>query len=122
MFGSHIKERIAGSNDRGTVKFYSSLMDEGREKSNGRRKEECIISHLFKRIDHLDSVPKDNRNEGFIRPTYIIVEDLKRETRRAKRLGATIIQGETAVNGTGFFSIITDPRGEIVSLWQKAER
>jgi predicted enzyme related to lactoylglutathione lyase len=116
VIGSHINERIVGLSTRRTVRFYNSLMDKGREK------EECFLSHLLKKSDRLNGVPLNNTDEDFIRPTYIIVEDLERETRKAKRLGAKVIQEKTAVNGTGFFSLISDPTGGVVSLWQKADR
>ena len=116
MIGSHIKERISGSNNRGTVKFYNSLMDEG------SGKEGCFLSQVLKKGGRLDRVCQDSTGDDFVRPTYIIVEDLERETLRAKRLGAKVIQEKTAVNGTGFFSLISDPTGGVVSLWQKADR
>ncbi|GEM_PF-3484851 len=122
VIGSHIRERVSGSNNRGTVKFYNALLDDGRGRAERRGKEECLLSHLLKKSDRFNGVPVDNKNGDFIRPTYIIVEDLERETLRAKRLGAKVIQEKTAVNGTGFFSLISDPTGGVVSLWQKADR
>jgi hypothetical protein len=87
---------------------------------------ECFLSTLLKMIDHHDRssiVDEENRDDAdFIRPTYIIVKDLKKETMRAERLGATVIQEKTEVNGSGVFSLISDPAGEIVSLWQKIKR
>ena len=49
---------------------------------------------------------------------YVLVEDLKAATAKAKSLGATIIKEETEVPGAGSFSIFLDPTGAALALWQ----
>lgn len=106
------------------VEFYSALM--GSSEESDKFEMGCLLSTLLKMMDNHNNrgiVNEKSRGDtDFIRPTYIIVEDLERETMRAKRLGATVIQEKTEVNGSGVFSLISDPAGGIVSLWQKIER
>jgi predicted enzyme related to lactoylglutathione lyase len=49
---------------------------------------------------------------------YVQVDDLKAATSKAKSLGAAVLKGETEVMGAGSFSIITDPTGAMLGLWQ----
>jgi uncharacterized protein len=49
---------------------------------------------------------------------YVLVDDLKAATSKAKSLGATVMKEETEVKGMGSFSIITDPTGAMLGLWQ----
>src|SRR5215213_9534016 len=42
---------------------------------------------------------------------YVIVDDVKAATSKAKALGVTIIREATEIPGMGSFSIITDPTG-----------
>jgi predicted enzyme related to lactoylglutathione lyase len=49
---------------------------------------------------------------------YVLVDDLKAATSKAKSLGATVMKDATEVMGAGSFSIITDPTGAMLGLWQ----
>jgi predicted enzyme related to lactoylglutathione lyase len=49
---------------------------------------------------------------------YVLVDDLKAATSKAKSLGATVMKEQTEVPGMGFFSIITDPTGGMLGLWE----
>jgi hypothetical protein len=49
---------------------------------------------------------------------YVNVDDLKAATAKAKSLGATVIKDQVEVEGAGSFSIITDPTGAMLGLWQ----
>lgn len=49
---------------------------------------------------------------------YVLVDDVAVATEKAKSLGATICKGVTEVPGMGWFSIITDPTGAMLALWQ----
>jgi uncharacterized protein len=53
---------------------------------------------------------------------YVQVEDLKAATTKAKSLGATILKDTIEVPGAGSFSIITDPTGAMLGLWQPKPR
>ena len=112
VIGSHIKEKIAGPSNRRTVRFYNSLMDKGREK------EECFLSHLFKRIEHLDSGPGDDRSGDFIRPTYIIVEDLEESLSACKELGGEVLVGPKSMGPGSSYAIIRDPAGAASAVYQ----
>jgi uncharacterized protein len=51
---------------------------------------------------------------------YVAVDDVKASTEKAKSLGATVLKEATVVPGMGWFSIITDPTGAMLGLWQNA--
>lgn len=51
---------------------------------------------------------------------YVIVDDVKASTEKAKSLGATVMKDRTEVPGMGWFSIIVDPTGATLGLWQSA--
>src|SRR5579859_6997916 len=49
---------------------------------------------------------------------YVTVDDIKTATAKAKSLGATVMQDSIEVPGMGSFSIIADPTGAVLGLWQ----
>ena len=49
---------------------------------------------------------------------YVLVDDIDRATKKAKKLGATISKDVTAVEGMGWLSIIIDPTGARLGLWE----
>jgi predicted enzyme related to lactoylglutathione lyase len=49
---------------------------------------------------------------------YVHVDDVKAATAKAKSLGAIIVKEPTEVMGAGSFSIITDPTGAALGLWE----
>jgi predicted enzyme related to lactoylglutathione lyase len=51
---------------------------------------------------------------------YVLVDDVKAATAKAKSLGAQIVKDVTEVPGMGWFSIIVDPTGAALGLWQAA--
>ncbi|MGH9197323.1 MAG: VOC family protein, partial [Acidimicrobiia bacterium] len=51
---------------------------------------------------------------------YVIVDDVKAATEKAKSLGARIMKDVTEVPGMGWFSIFIDPTGAALGLWQNA--
>jgi hypothetical protein len=50
---------------------------------------------------------------------YVQVDDLRAATGKAKSLGATIMRDVTPVADEGAFSIIVDPTGAMLGLWQQ---
>jgi uncharacterized protein len=50
---------------------------------------------------------------------YVQVDDLRAATDKAKSLGATIMRDITPVTDEGAFSIIVDPTGAMLGLWQQ---
>jgi predicted enzyme related to lactoylglutathione lyase len=50
---------------------------------------------------------------------YVQVDDIKASTGKAKSLGATIITDVTEVMGMGWLSILIDPTGAALGLWQQ---
>ena len=49
---------------------------------------------------------------------YILVDDVKASTRKAKSLGAAVAKDVTEVPGMGWFSVMIDPTGAAFGLWQ----
>jgi predicted enzyme related to lactoylglutathione lyase len=49
---------------------------------------------------------------------YVLVDDISAATHKAKALGATVLKDATEVAGMGWFSIIADPTGAALGLWQ----
>src|SRR6516164_11499312 len=49
---------------------------------------------------------------------YVQVDDIGAATQKAKSLGAKVMKDVTEVKGAGSFSVIVDPTGAAVALWQ----
>ncbi|HMJ62806.1 MAG TPA: VOC family protein [Bryobacteraceae bacterium] len=49
---------------------------------------------------------------------YTQVDDVKAATQKAQTLGAKVMKDVTEVPDMGWFSIITDPTGAALGLWQ----
>ena len=49
---------------------------------------------------------------------YVLVHDLAASTRKAKSLGASIVKEITEVPGMGSFSVMVDPTGAALAMWQ----
>ena len=49
---------------------------------------------------------------------YVAVDDIKTATKKAKSLGATILRDVTEVTDMGWLSILQDPTGALIGLWQ----
>lgn len=49
---------------------------------------------------------------------YALVSDVTASTAKAKSLGATVMKDVTEVPNAGSFSIILDPTGAAIGLWQ----
>ena len=49
---------------------------------------------------------------------YVNVDDIHAATKKAKSLGANIMKDVTPVAEMGWLSILTDPTGAVIGLWQ----
>jgi len=49
---------------------------------------------------------------------YVGVADIKASTKKAKDLGAKVLKDVTEVQEMGWLSILTDPTGAMIGLWQ----
>ena len=49
---------------------------------------------------------------------YVLVDDVRASTEKAKSLGAEVMKGVTEVPEMGWFSFIRDPGGAVLGLWQ----
>jgi predicted enzyme related to lactoylglutathione lyase len=48
----------------------------------------------------------------------VLVDDVRAATGKATSLGATILKDVTEVPGMGWFSVISDPTGAPLGMWQ----
>ena len=53
---------------------------------------------------------------------YVGVEDVAAFTRKAKELGAKVMMDKTEVADAGWMSVIVDPTGAAIALWQPKPR
>ena len=53
---------------------------------------------------------------------YVQVDDVKAATAKAKSLGAQVMRDVTEVQGMGHFSIIVDPTGAHLGLWESVQK
>ena len=49
---------------------------------------------------------------------YVLVDDIRAATKKAQYLGAEVMKDVTEVMGMGWLSLIKDPTGSILGLWQ----
>jgi predicted enzyme related to lactoylglutathione lyase len=52
---------------------------------------------------------------------YVLVKDIDAATKKAKKLRAKIVKGVTEVEGMGWLSIIVDPTGAVLGLWEPTD-
>jgi uncharacterized protein len=50
---------------------------------------------------------------------YVLVDDVAAATQKAKSLGATVMREVTEIPNEGSFSIIVDPTGAMLGLFQR---
>jgi uncharacterized protein len=53
---------------------------------------------------------------------YVNVDDVQQSTDRAAKLGAKVISGKTEVKGMGWFTVVTDPAGARIALWEPLKK
>lgn len=53
---------------------------------------------------------------------YVLVDDIGAATKKAKSLGAKIMKDVTEVKGMGVLSILIDPTGATIALWEAKPR
>jgi hypothetical protein len=53
---------------------------------------------------------------------YVLVDDIKAATQKARSLGANVMKDVTEVMDMGWLSIFTDPTGAIIGLWQPKKK
>lgn len=53
---------------------------------------------------------------------YVFVKDIDAATKKAKKLRAKIMKGVTEVEGMGWLSIIVDPTGAMLGLWEPMDK
>lgn len=72
-------------------------------------------------VGGMTSLPTRARPEAHWLP-YVGVPDLDAASQRARELGATLHEENVPVPGLGRFTILTDPTGAELALWEPAKR
>jgi predicted enzyme related to lactoylglutathione lyase len=54
--------------------------------------------------------------------SYVLVDDIHASTKKAAELGAQIVKDSIEVPGMGWLSILIDPTGAALGLWQAMPR
>jgi len=49
---------------------------------------------------------------------YALVDDIRQATKKAASLGAVVMKDVEEIEGMGWLSIIQDPTGALLGLWQ----
>lgn len=49
---------------------------------------------------------------------YVGVDDIRASTARARDLGATVLQDVMQIGDFGWLSVIRDPTGAVIAMWQ----
>jgi predicted enzyme related to lactoylglutathione lyase len=65
---------------------------------------------------NLEDVPMPGAPSAWL--AYVLVDDIAAATKKAKSLGATVMKDVTEVMGMGSLSIVIDPTGAALGLWQ----
>ena len=60
----------------------------------------------------------DGKDGGSYWMSYVGVDDVRAKTAQAKALGATVLQDVLAVGDLGLMSVIRDPAGATIAMWQ----
>ena len=53
---------------------------------------------------------------------YVLVDDIRAATEKAKSLGAKVMKEPTEVPNAGWFSVIVDPTGAALALWKPRQK
>jgi predicted enzyme related to lactoylglutathione lyase len=53
---------------------------------------------------------------------YVLVEDVRASTAKARELGANVVKDVTEVPGMGWFSVFIDPTGAALAMWQMQKK
>jgi predicted enzyme related to lactoylglutathione lyase len=61
---------------------------------------------------------EEGKDAGSYWMSYVGVDDVRAKTAQAKALGATVLQDVLAVGDFGLMSVIRDPAGATIAMWQ----
>jgi hypothetical protein len=100
----------------GSKTFYSKLFDWKLEDVPGMDMEYTFIKNGDSPIGGLMKHPMPGAPSMWL--PYVGVEDIKAATAKAKSLGAKVIVDGKEVMGHGHMSVLTDPAGATIALWQ----
>jgi uncharacterized protein len=106
------------TNDVGTAKeFFGKLFDWKFEDTTGAGE----MAYTMVRVGEgagggMMKSPMPNSGSMWI--AYVEVDDVRTATEKVKTLGGRVMKDVTDIKGMGSFSIITDPTGAMLGLWE----
>ncbi|MBI3278278.1 MAG: VOC family protein [Acidobacteria bacterium] len=99
----------------GAVQFYQALFGwraEAGEDNSG-------YLHIKNGDEYIGGIPPaGNPNAPPHWQLYLLVQDCDASTARAKEAGAKVYMGPTSMEGVGRWSVVADPQGAVVALFQ----
>ena len=117
--GTFAWNELATSDVAGSSAFYTGLFGWTAESVPGMDDYKMLkvgdktVGGLMDKSAHCDGPP--------VWVSYVHVADVKAALGKAVKLGAKAVKDITEVPGMGTFSIIQDPQGGILALWQCAK-
>jgi predicted enzyme related to lactoylglutathione lyase len=117
--GEFCWNELATSNLQAAKDFYGKVFDWQFSDHDMGEMTYTMIKRNDKEFGGIWTIPKDQTKE--IPPhwmTYILIENLEESLEKATKNGATIVKPATNAGDMGRFSIITDPTGAHIALWQ----
>ena len=96
--------------------FYSKLFDWKLEDVPGMGTDYTFIKNGDSPIGGMMKHPMPSAPSMWL--PYVGVDDIKAATAKAKSLGAKVIVDVREVMGYGQMSVLTDPTGATIALWQ----
>jgi predicted enzyme related to lactoylglutathione lyase len=96
--------------------FYGGLLDWKLEDMPMGDTSYTMVSSGDETIGGMMTKPCDDAPTAWM--PYILVEDVDGSTAKAVELGGSVVKEKTEIPGMGSFSIVADPTGAVVGLWQ----
>jgi predicted enzyme related to lactoylglutathione lyase len=100
----------------GSKTFYSKLFDWKLEDVSGMGMDYTFIKNGDTPIGGMMKHPMPGAPSMWL--PYVGVDDIKASTAKAKSLGAKVIVDVREVPGHGHMSVLSDPTGSTIALWQ----
>jgi predicted enzyme related to lactoylglutathione lyase len=116
MANPFVYTELSTSDVPGSKTFYSKLFDWKLEDVPGMAMDYTFIKNGDSPIGGMMKHPMPGAPSMWL--PYVGVDDIKASTAKAKSLGAKVVVDVQEVMGHGHMSVISDPAGAAIALWQ----